>query len=173
MLRTGTNNTNLRMGWSVDDRTAACRNTAEVKRMPVRKENNTYTSDTGAYKKETKKITRHAMIPREAIFATRVMHTGCLSESGSPIEVIYAQSTFPIVKLARHQPSGAINTVYRRAQGVLYTRGRILIYDVRSLSLFLALLPTLVRPWRSATNSRMSSPRGRTSVPPSAKRKPR
>jgi hypothetical protein len=95
MLRTGTNNINLRMGWSVDDRTAACRNTAEVKRMPVRKENNTYTSDTGAYKKETKKITRHAMIPREAIFATRVIHTGCLSESVSPIEVIYAQSTFP------------------------------------------------------------------------------
>ena len=173
MLRIGTNNTNLRMGWSVDDRTAACRNAAEVRRMPVRKENNTYMSETGAYKKETKKITRHAMIPREAIFATRVIHTGCLSESVSSIEVIYAQSTFPIVKLARHQPSGAINTVYRRAQGVLYTRGRILIYDVRSLSLFLALLPTLVRPWRPATNSRMSSPRGRTSVPPSAKRKPR
>jgi hypothetical protein len=123
MLRTGTNNTNLRMGWSVDDRTAACRNAAEARRMPVRKENNTYTSDAGAYKKETKKIMRHAMIPREAIFATRVIHTGCLSESVSPIEVIFAQSTFPIVRLAHHQPSGATNTVYRRAQGVLYTRG--------------------------------------------------
>jgi len=140
MLRIGTNNTNLRMGWSVDDRTAACRNAAEVRRMPVRKENNTYTSDTGAYKKETKKITRHAMIPREAIFATRVIHTGCLSESVSPIEVIYAQSTFPIVKVARHQPSEAINTVYRRAQGVLYTRGAYIDLRCEEFELILGAL---------------------------------
>jgi hypothetical protein len=132
MLRTGTNNINLRMGWSVDDRTAACRNAAEVRRMPVRKENNTYTSDTGAYKKETKKITRHAMIPREAIFATRVIHTGCLSESVSPIEVIYAQSTFPIVKVVRHQPSGQ-STPSIGARREFFTRGDVYLFTIRGV----------------------------------------
>jgi len=121
-LRMGINNTILRTGCRIDDRTAACKNTAVIKRTPVRKENATYASDTGAYKKDAKKIARHARIPIDAIFATRMIHTGCLSESVSAIEAIYARSTFPIVKVAATSHRVAIMSFYRRKRRVLYEK---------------------------------------------------